>query len=651
MSVGRKTGSKPLAFITSLMVLFALVVPFVGTALANHTSADPTVVNAGPDDSAPAGTCNAFTVSAFGNPNNNTPAEFESVDIRATQQDNNDIVRDIEIAFCDPDGNGPGSNLTGADPTQASGQQTGTAAGVNPGRDCDDDAIFSTQGFDNGACPAGNAGGTAEQPASIQDECRTNANGTCTFGIISNEAGVMNVQVFFDTNRNDIRDGAEPFDDAVKTWTAGAGTARGITCTPASDFNPEGSRHEFRCTVTGANGQVVGGETVTFDVTAGPNSEEVGPTNCGGAVGAATATSASPAGSTTDNQGQTAAPAQEQSTGGQSPAGGPAANRNAAACGYDDNLQGPNNSLPGQDTIVAYVNLPQQAGGTAPTAGVDAGEPSVTLTKTWVGAARTIDCEPETATNEVGTSHDILCTVRDRAGNPAQGVFVTYQVRSGPPVSGLTGQNRTDANGQTRITISNNQDQATGTTVIRAEIEDPQFFGPTPNNAECARVAGDPAGAPAGVCFDDVSKTWTRTGPQDAECNDGLDNDGDGRTDFPNDPDCSDINDTTETHFPTTSRVATNLTIRYDPPLFKGSVGSPRKRCQQGREVTLKKVTPGPNRTVGRDTSNREGSWQIRKRRARGRFYAVVARKTFVNGAGDTIVCLRDKSVTINTRN
>ena len=409
MSVGRKTGSKPIAFITSLMVLFALVVPFVGTALANHTSADPTVVNAGADDTAPAGTCNAFTVSAFGNPNNNTTAEFETVDIVATQQDNNDIVQDIEIAFCDPDGNGSGSNLTGPVPTQASGQQTGTTGGAPAGRDCDDNGTVNNfDGADGGACPAGNATGTAEQPASIHDECTTDANGQCTFGIISSEAGTMNVRVFFDTNNNDIRDGQEPFDDAVKTWTAGAGTARNITCTPASDFNPEGSRHEFQCTVTGQNGQVVGGETVTFDVTAGPNSQEVGPTNCGGTT-PATATSTSPTGSTTNNQGQTAQPAPEQSTGGQSPAGGAAANRNTAACGYDDTTgpEATNTSPPGTDTILAYVNLPQQPGGTAPTAGLDTGEPSVTITKTWVGDARTIDCEPETASNEVGTTHTV----------------------------------------------------------------------------------------------------------------------------------------------------------------------------------------------------------------------------------------------------
>src|SRR5687768_13984393 len=113
MSVGRKTGSKPLAFITSLMVLFALVVPFMGSALASHTGG-VTRIDAGPDDSAPAGTCNQFTVSLFGNPGNNTPAEGETVTIRATQSDSDTAV-DLKVNFCDPDGTGSATDLSGAD--------------------------------------------------------------------------------------------------------------------------------------------------------------------------------------------------------------------------------------------------------------------------------------------------------------------------------------------------------------------------------------------------------------------------------------------------------------------------------------------------------------------------------------------------------
>jgi hypothetical protein len=109
---------------------------------------------------------------------------------------------------------------------------------------------------------------------------------------------------------------------------------------------------------------------------------------------------------------------------------------------------------------------------------------------------------------------------------------------------------------------------------------------------------------------------------------------------------------TTSPDGPVTRRVATTLTIRGGfRRNFKGSVGSARKRCQTFREVTVKKVRRGrPNRVIGRDNSNRAGNWQLRRRARRGRFYAVVLRKVFTAGNGDTIICMRDKSPTIRRR-
>jgi hypothetical protein len=60
--------------------------------------------------------------------------------------------------------------------------------------------------------------------------------------------------------------------------------------------------------------------------------------------------------------------------------------------------------------------------------------------------------------------------------------------------------------------------------------------------------------------------------------------------------------------------------------------------------VKLKKQKPGKDRTVGRDRTNRSGNWKIRKRRARGRFFAVAARKVFTNRQGTRIICAKDKS-------
>jgi hypothetical protein len=91
------------------------------------------------------------------------------------------------------------------------------------------------------------------------------------------------------------------------------------------------------------------------------------------------------------------------------------------------------------------------------------------------------------------------------------------------------------------------------------------------------------------------------------------------------------------------------LTIRYDRDAnqFKGAASARKRNCQRGRLVTLKKHTPGPNRSVGTDTTNRAGNWSMRKRVRRGRFYGIAAKKRYTDRRGNTVVCLRDKSVTI----
>ena len=691
MSVGRKTGSKPLAFITSLMVLFALVIPFVGTALANHTNNtgnDVQRIDAGADDSAPANTCNQFTVTAFGDPNDNTPAEGETVDILATQSDA-DQTSDLKLSFCDPDGTGPATDLSGGQAPVNSGQQTqGNNAGARVS-DCDDNAGPN----DSTGTTIASACGTlasGENPAQVTEECQVDANGQCSFGLQSNETGTMTVTVFADRTDvgtcdanqrdTDASDAGceEAFDQVVKTWTAGAGNASAIACTPTADSNPEGTRHEFQCTVTDAQGAVVPNATVQFDVTAGPNSQEIGQRTCG----------------PTNAQGQTGPIGTENPAGsGQvRTADNGGAGSSGATCGYNDNentdLATDPASPPGTDTITAFVNLGAQAGQPAPTNGLDAGEPSTTIQKTWVGPERTIDCEPETASNPIGTSHTVTCTVRDASGLPVQGALVDFD-ETGPADGGTNNSGSqdnvpTNAQGQATFTVSTNTGSATGTSTIRGDITD----SPAPN--DCANAAGNPAGSTAGVCFDDVTKTWTRQGAaqcnngvdDDADgaidfpddpgcaaiddntespnpdgegptraCNDGVDNDADGFVDFPNDPDCTDSFDNAEAFGG--GRFETAVTIRYNrkarPPAFKGAVATDFEGCSNGRRIVLKKKRPGKDRVVGRDLSNSKGNWKIVKRRARGRYYAVAPRKQFeVNNA--TVICNRDTSVTITVR-
>jgi hypothetical protein len=127
-----------------------------------------------------------------------------------------------------------------------------------------------------------------------------------------------------------------------------------------------------------------------------------------------------------------------------------------------------------------------------------------TVTKTWGGLEpRNIDARPEEATNAPGTVHRVTAVVTDREGNPVSGVTVTF-TESGPGTfvgGGSTATATTDDRGRASAEVTTQTTQ-TGTQTITASL-------PTSGGVdECERAAGDPAGAPAGNCSDQVTKTW-----------------------------------------------------------------------------------------------------------------------------------------------
>jgi hypothetical protein len=127
-----------------------------------------------------------------------------------------------------------------------------------------------------------------------------------------------------------------------------------------------------------------------------------------------------------------------------------------------------------------------------------------TVSKTWAGLApRNIDARPEEATNAPGTVHRVTAVVTDRGGKPVSGVTVTF-TESGPGTfvgGGSTATATTDARGRASAEVTT-QTTETGTQTITASL-------PTSGGVdECERAAGDPAGAPAGNCMDQVTKTW-----------------------------------------------------------------------------------------------------------------------------------------------
>jgi hypothetical protein len=95
--------------------------------------------------------------------------------------------------------------------------------------------------------------------------------------------------------------------------------------------------------------------------------------------------------------------------------------------------------------------------------------------------------------------------------------------------------------------------------------------------------------------------------------------------------------------------------INYSQKRFFGRVNSRRPRCERRRRVALIKERKGiSDRVVATTRSNRRGRWSIRvKRRPRGRFYVVVARRARTTGyaPGPHLhVCRRDRSGKLRLR-
>lgn len=493
-----RTSNKALVLSTALMVFMALVLPFAGIANAQAATVELTP----PADTAATGTCNEFTADV--NEADGTPAEGETITIRAAQSDG-DTAQDLEIAFCDPN--------------EGTTEQGDVLVGI---ADCDDNVESNTNNDPNendGGCPPDplvDPGVAGEAPAVIEGECATRTGtgttdegaGQCTFGVESDEAGNMLVEA---CGTDEF--GRQVCDESLKTWVAGgAENVESLDCEPETDTNPEGTEHFITCTATNADGVAIADVVVQAEVTAGPN--EGTDLVCGQV--------------TRNNQGVVTG----RTTTGQTN------NEGQVECWYTD----ANDGDVGTDTIVAWVD---QDSPTTNVAGEpDAGEPQDTVTKNWTGAGRVINCEPETAQNPSGTTHTVTCTVTDREGQPVAGETVTF-FEEGPGRFDTSTTTTTDANGVATATVSTFENEE-GIQEILGTLTQ------TTNADECELGANQPnAGDVAGVCQDEVVKNWVAGDVQpDPECSDGVDNDGDGQIDFPNDPGCDSATDNNESDFP-----------------------------------------------------------------------------------------------------
>ncbi|MBA2312977.1 MAG: hypothetical protein H0V97_09295 [Actinobacteria bacterium] len=405
MALVRNKSKKSLALFSAVMIIAALAIPLAGTALAVATGVTLTP----PADTAATGTCNAFTATVTEGATDVLGGEV--VALGATQSDA-DTAADLDISFCDPDGVGPGTDAGGD-------------------TDTDDDAA-------------------TENAASITGACTTGATGSCTFGVLSDEAGTMTVTA-------SATAGTTTFTDtSTKTWVAGGDdAATSVNCKPedASNQLPGEATHIITCTVTTDNAVTLAGVTVRYEVTSGPDDGTTG--TC-----------------VTDNDGM---------------------------C----DLTLANTGGAGTDTIVAFVDQTCPAGAPQCTPmGPDPFEPKDRVTKTFVGLARTIDCGPETASNPPASVHTVTCTVTDVNGNAVEGAAVTFDETG---VGHFTNGTSTSAD------VSDENGEATAETTTQAnETGDQTITGSlTAAGTDCELLADDPnTGDPAGTCTDDVTKTW-----------------------------------------------------------------------------------------------------------------------------------------------
>ncbi|MDQ3963611.1 MAG: Ig-like domain-containing protein, partial [Actinomycetota bacterium] len=289
---------------------------------------------------------------------------------------------------------------------------------------------------------------------------------------------------------------ADAIDVVTKTWAAGI--AASVAISPTSDSEVVGTCNPFTITVRDSAGQPVAGVTVDVEQThvrATNNIANDEPT-----VDFCVPTTGVNRSEVDVNRGDLRENPDNRGT-----AGGETRQTTDASGQVTIGLtvaSGQGSDGTGTVNVVAFVESTDNDD-------PDAGEPQATATKTWVLAAdaRTLDCDPESATNVTGTTHTVTCTARDRSGAVVAGEGVTFS-ESGPGDISSTTQVTTNAQGVASATVTSSE---VGTQTITGTLTD-QLTG-EPNVDECERAANDPSGAVAGICADSVTKTWTAPPP------------------------------------------------------------------------------------------------------------------------------------------
>jgi hypothetical protein len=100
----------------------------------------------------------------------------------------------------------------------------------------------------------------------------------------------------------------------------------------------------------------------------------------------------------------------------------------------------------------------------------------------------------------------------------------------------------------------------------------------------------------------------------------------------------------TETTPPPPVIYPSTTTLKVNGNKFTGKVKSRHANCRRGRNVLLKKEKPGKDKTVGKDRTNRRGTYSIKEKNPNGTYYTVAKTKRFTTGAGGPVTCDSDRS-------
>ena len=314
----------------------------------------------------------------------------------------------------------------------------------------------------------------------------------CIYTNPNDVAGTDQIRVFADLNNDGDHDQGEPFDDVTQTWRT---TDPTLTLTPATDSASVGTCNPFTVRLVNTTGQPMADRIIDLEqrharATNNTANDEPTVSFCvptSGVNPTDVDTSEGDLNENPDNLGTLGAETEEETD----------ANGMLTVGVRVAPTQGSDGT--GNVTISAFLDT---SGGDDP----DANEAQDTSIKTWVlPEGRIIDCEPEAGAHDKGDTHTVSCTVTDRFGARVPGVSVTFSEGGVGEVSSSTAI--TDANGVVTATATSDE---VGTQTIAGTITSDVTGNEPAEVDDCDLGAGNPTGAPAGVCQDTVTHTWTQ---------------------------------------------------------------------------------------------------------------------------------------------